>query len=70
MVAGVAHTGYFRNVQHAATCWDTTRAPCGLCTHESSDLHREAIVARTAAPGADPAVPQQGGAFVRMGPFE
>ncbi len=57
---------------NAVTWWDNTGARhIGYVPQDSSDKFREAIYARTSAPDLnDPTVQYQGGAFVRMGPFE
>ncbi len=57
--------------KNAVTWWDNTGARhIGYVPQDSSDVFRDAVYARTAAPDlSDPAVQFQGGAFVRMGPF-
>jgi len=57
---------------NAVTWWDNNGARhIGYVPQDSSDRFRDAIYARTSAPDLrDPAVLCQGGAFVRMGPFE
>ena len=57
---------------NAVTWWDNAGARhIGYVPQDSSDVFRDAVYARTDAPDpADPAVQFQGGAFVRMGPFE
>ena len=57
---------------NAVTWWDNARARhVGYVPQDSSDVFREAVYARTPAPDfSDPAALHQGGAFVRMGPYE
>jgi uronate dehydrogenase len=57
---------------NAVTWWDNSRARhVGYVPQDSSDVFREAVYARTPAPDFnDPAALHQGGAFVRMGPYE
>ena len=56
---------------NAVTWWDNSGARhIGYVPQDSSDVFRDAVYARTAAPDlGDPAVLCQGGAFVKMGPF-
>lgn len=55
---------------NAVTWWDNSRARhIGYVPQDSSDIFRDAVYARTAAPDLDdPAVQCQGGAFVKAGP--
>nr|WP_315237567.1 NAD(P)-dependent oxidoreductase [uncultured Albidiferax sp.] len=57
---------------NSVTWWDNSRARhVGYVPQDSSDMFREAVYARTQAPDfSDPAALHQGGAFVRMGPYE
>ncbi|WP_394790824.1 NAD-dependent epimerase/dehydratase family protein [Rhodoferax sp.] len=57
---------------NAVTWWDNSRARhVGYVPQDSSDVFREAVYARTPPPDfSDPAALHQGGAFVRMGPYE
>ncbi len=68
----LGHTIIFGMSNNAATWWDNTQARhVGYVAKDTSDVFREAVFARTPAPDlSDPAVIHQGGAFVRMGPFE
>ena len=68
----LGHTIIFGMSDNAATWWDNTNARhVGFVAKDSSDVFREAVFARTPTPDlGDPAVQHQGGAFVRMGPFE
>jgi uronate dehydrogenase len=54
------------------TWWDNSRARhVGYVPQDSSAVFQEAVYARTAPPDfSDPAALHQGGAFVRMGPYE
>jgi uronate dehydrogenase len=67
----VGHTIIFGMSDNAVTWWDNAQARhVGYVPQDSSDVFRDAVYARTAAPDlSDPAVQFQGGAFVRTGPF-
>lgn len=67
----LGHSIIFGMSNNAVTWWDNSRARhVGYVPQDSSSLFRDAVVARTPAPDLnDPAVIYQGGAFVRMGPF-
>ena len=56
---------------NAVTWWDNTRARhIGFVPQDSSDVFRDAVYARTAAPDlSDPVAIYQGGGFVKAGPF-
>ena len=68
----LGHTIIFGMSNNAVTWWDNAQARhVGYVPQDSADKFREAMYARTPAPDlTDPAVQHQGGAFVRMGPFE
>ena len=68
----LGHTIIFGNSANSVSWWDNTRARLvGYVPQDSADIFRDAIYARTPAPDLnDPAAVHQGGAFVRMGPFE
>ena len=68
----LGHTIIFGMSNNAVTWWDNAQARhVGYVPQDSADTYREAMYARTPAPDlTDPAVQHQGGAFVRMGPFE
>ncbi len=68
----LGHTIIFGMSDNAVTWWDNTQARhVGYVPQDSADKYREAVYARTPAPDlSDPVVQRQGGAFVRMGPFE
>ena len=68
----LGHTIIFGTSNNAVSWWDNTQARhIGYVPKDSADVFREALYARTSTPDlADPAVQYQGGAFVRMGPFE
>lgn len=68
----LGHTIIFGTSNNAVSWWDNTQARhIGYVPKDSADVFREALYARTCTPDlADPAVQYQGGAFVRMGPFE
>ena len=67
----LGHTIIFGMSDNAVTWWDNAQARhVGYVPQDSSDVFRDAVYARTAAPDlSDPAVQFQGGAFVRTGPF-
>lgn len=68
----LGHSIIFGMSDNAVTWWDNSQARhVGYVPQDSSDVFRDAVYARTAAPDlTDPAVQYQGGAFVRTGPFE
>lgn len=68
----LGHSIIFGMSDNAVTWWDNAQARhVGYVPQDSSDVFRDAVYARTAAPDlTDPAVQYQGGAFVRTGPFE
>ena len=68
----LGHSIIFGMSDNAVTWWDNSAARhIGYVPQDSSDVFRDAMYARTSAPDLDdPAVQYQGGAFVRMGPFE
>lgn len=68
----LGHTIIFGMSDNAVTWWDNAQARhVGYVPQDSADKYREAIYARTPAPDlTDPAAQHQGGAFLRMGPFE
>lgn len=68
----LGHSIIFGMSDNAVTWWDNSGARhIGYVPQDSSDVFREALYARTNAPDpGDPAVQHQGGAFVRMGPYE
>ena len=68
----LGHTIIFGMSDNAVTWWDNAQARhVGYVPRDSADKFREAIYARTPAPDlTDPAAQHQGGAFLRMGPFE
>ncbi len=57
---------------NAVTWWDNSRARhVGYVPQDSSDVFRDSVYARTAAPDlSNPAALYQGGGFVAMGPYE
>ena len=67
----LGHTIIFGMSDNAVTWWDNAQARhVGYVPQDSSDVFRDAVYARTAAPDlSDPAAQFQGGAFVRTGPF-
>ncbi|MDZ4356294.1 MAG: NAD(P)-dependent oxidoreductase [Variovorax sp.] len=67
----LGHSIVFGMSDNAVTWWDNSRARhVGYVAKDSSDVFREAVYARTAAPDlGDPAAIYQGGAFVKAGPF-
>ncbi len=68
----LGHTIIFGMSDNAVNWWDNAQARhVGYVPQDSADKYREAIYARTPAPDlTDPAAQHQGGAFLRMGPFE
>jgi uronate dehydrogenase len=68
----LGHTIIFGMSDNAVTWWDNAQARhIGYVPQDSADKYREAVYARTPVPDlSDPVVQHQGGAFVRMGPFE
>ena len=68
----LGHSIIFGMSDNAVTWWDNRCARhIGYVPHDSSDIFRDAVYARTQVPDlSDPAVQFQGGAFVRSGPFE
>ena len=68
----LGHTIIFGMSNNAVTWWDNSRAGhVGYVPQDSADVFRDAMYARTPAPDlTNPAVQHQGGAFMRMGPFE
>ena len=67
----LGHSIVFGMSDNAVTWWDNSRARhIGYVPQDSSDVFRDAVYARTAAPDlTDPAVVYQGGGFVKAGPF-
>lgn len=68
----LAHTIIFGMSNNSVTWWDNAQARhVGYVPQDSSDVFRDAMFARTPAPDVtDPTIHFQGGAYVRMGPFE
>ena len=68
----LGHSIIFGMSNNSATWWDNARARhVGYAPQDSSDVFREAVLARTPAPDlTDPAAQFQGGAFVLRGPFD
>lgn len=68
----LGHTIVFATSNNSVSWWDNRLARhVGFVPQDSSDVFREAVYARTAAPDLnDPTAIYQGGAFVRQGPFE
>jgi uronate dehydrogenase len=68
----LGHTVVFGMSDNPVTWWDNARARhLGYMPKDSSEPFREAVYARTPQPDpGDPVAVFQGGAFVRMGPFE
>jgi uronate dehydrogenase len=68
----LGHTIIFGMSDNAVTWWDNAQARhVGYVPQDSADKYRAAVYARTPVPDlSDPVVQHQGGAFVRMGPFE
>ena len=67
----LGHSIIFGVSDNAVTWWDNSRARhIGFVPQDSSDVFRDAVYARTAAPDlSDPAAIYQGGPFVKAGPF-
>lgn len=67
----LGHSIIFGMSDNAVTWWDNSRARhIGYVPQDSSDIFRDAVYARTAAPDLkDPVVQYQGGGFVVAGPF-
>lgn len=67
----LGHSIIFGMSDNAVTWWDNSRARhIGYVPQDSSDVFRDAVYARTAAPDLnDPVVQYQGGGFVVAGPF-
>ncbi|WP_457278862.1 NAD-dependent epimerase/dehydratase family protein [Polaromonas sp. P5_D5] len=67
----LGHSIVFGMSDNAVTWWDNSRARhIGYVPKDSSDIFREAVYARTAAPDLkDPVAQYQGGGFVVAGPF-
>ena len=68
----LGHSIIFGMSDNAVTWWDNSKARhVGYVPQDSSDVFRDAVYARTAAPDLnDPAVQFQGGGFVKAGPFQ
>ena len=68
----LGHSIIFGMSDNPVTWWDNSRARhVGYLPQDSSEVFRDALYARTSVPDpTDPAAVYQGGAFVRMGPFE
>ena len=68
----LAHTIIFGMSNNSVTWWDNAQARhVGYVPQDSSDVFRDAMFARTPAPDVtDPTIHFQGGAYVRLGPFE
>jgi uronate dehydrogenase len=68
----LGHSIIFGMSDNAVTWWDNSKARhVGYVPQDSSDVFKEAVYARTAAPDLnDPAVQFQGGGFVKAGPFQ
>jgi uronate dehydrogenase len=68
----LGHSIIFGMSNNAVTWWDNSKARhVGYVPQDSSDVFKEAVYARTAAPDLnDPAVQFQGGGFVKAGPFQ
>lgn len=68
----LGHTIIFGMSDNAVTWWDNAQARhVGYLPQDSADKYREAVYARTPPPDlTDTVVQHQGGAFLRMGPFE
>jgi uronate dehydrogenase len=68
----LGHSIVFGMSNNAVTWWDNRLAKhVGYVPQDSSDIFRDAVYARTAAPDlTDPAVIYQGGGFVKVPPFE
>jgi len=67
----LGHSIIFGVSDNAVTWWDNSCARhIGFVPQDSSDVFRDAVYARTAAPDlSDPAAIYQGGPFVKAGPF-
>lgn len=68
----LGHSIIFGMSDNPVTWWDNSRARhVGYLPQDSSEGFRDALYARTSITDpTDPAAVYQGGAFVRMGPFE
>ncbi len=68
----LGHSIIYGMSDNAVTWWDNSSANhVGYKPQDSADRFREAMFARTPPPDlSDPAVLFQGGAFVKMGPFD
>lgn len=68
----LGHSIVFGMSNNAVSWWDNRLAKhVGFVPQDSSDVFRDAVFARTPVPDAtDPAVIHQGGAFLKMGPFD
>ncbi len=68
----LGHSIVFGMSNNAVTWWDNRLARhVGFVPQDSSDIFRDAVYAKTSAPDlSDPAVIYQGGAFVKVPPFE
>lgn len=68
----LGHSIVFGMSDNAVTWWDNSRARhVGYVPQDSSDVFRDAVFARTAAPDLnDPAAIYQGGGFVKADPFK
>lgn len=67
----LGHSIVFGMSDNAVTWWDNSRARhIGYVPQDSSDVFRDAVYAKTAAPDlSDPVAIYQGGGFVKVGPF-
>ena len=67
----LGHSIVFGMSDNAVTWWDNSRARhIGYAPHDSSDVFRAAVYAKTTSPDlTDPAAIYQGGGFVKAGPF-
>lgn len=67
----LGHSIVFGMSDNAVAWWDNSRARhIGYLPQDSSDVFRDAVYAKTAAPDlADPVAIYQGGSFVSAGPF-
>lgn len=67
----LGHSIIFGMSDNAVTWWDNRRAKhIGYVPQDSSDIFRDAVYAKTAAPDLnDPTAQFQGGGFVAAGPF-
>ncbi len=68
----LGHSIVFGMSDNAVTWWDNRLAKhVGFVAQDSSDVFRDAVYARTAAPDVnDAAAKYQGGGFVNIGPFD